>query len=322
MNNQDQEILLTPEVRILLNQLASMIKMNKALVKIKAVDWITKDLELNSNNLSSSTLRSIKTAFKHFLNFFGNTFLDEITKEKVIEFRSYLFSKVKNQVYWRVFRASFNRALELNYIEFNYFNQIKPPKKQQTKPKNIPRNELNLILQHLTATIKDLVLLTYLTGIRLSEAVFLTWNDIDLQQRILIIGSENFQSKTRKSRSVPLCIEAIEILLSRVPKILNVNQKNYVFTKVDNRPFTKDHISKSFKYAVRKVGLNENYTFHSLRHSTATNLVNAGVNLPVIQRLLGHSNFSTTQIYAHISLDSMREAVNKLNENYQLTKEA
>lgn len=289
--------------------------------KIKIENWIKKDIELNHNHLRENSLRSIEASFKYFVEFFGNIFLDEITKERVIEFRSYLFSKINNLVYWRTLRASLNRAVEYGYLELNHFNSVKAPKQQKSKPKNIPFDDLVKIFPFVNSVLKELILFTYLTGLRLSEAVYLVWNDIDLQQKVIIIGSESFQTKTKNTRTIPLSNEAFNILQNRVPKILNVNQKNYVFVKSDNKTFTKDYVSKAFKKAVRKAGLSELYTFHGLRHSFASNLVNKGVSLYQVQKLLGHTNISTTQIYSHISLDAMRKAIDTLNNNYNKTNE-
>lgn len=310
--SKDEELQLKNLLKLLSNNVDKTVK------QITVKDWIKKDLQLNKNNLSASSLRSITTAFKYFTDFIGSeTFINDISKERLVEFRSFLFNKIKNLVYWRTLKSSLNRALSYGYLQVNHFNSVKPPKQQQRKPKNISWNELELILEHLPAGLKDLVQLTYLTGLRLAEAVFLTWNDVNLQQRILIIGSENFQTKTRNSRTIPLSVESFQILQNRLPKILNVNEKNFVFTKGNDRKYSKDYISKTFKAAVRKAGLNELYTFHSLRHSFASNLVSRNVSIYQVQKLLGHRNLSTTEIYANISFDSLREAINKLNNNYK-----
>lgn len=321
--NNEKNIELSAEAIRLLNQLGSLIVYNqKQINNISVLDWSIKDIKLNQSKLSASSLRSIQTAFRHLINFFrADTQLNDITKEQVVEFRSYLFSKVSNLVYWRTYRASLNRAVEYGYLTTNHFNTVKPPKKQKTKPKNMSRKELEKTFPYLNNAIKDLVLFTYLTGLRLAEVVYLQFSDVDLINMTTTIGSENFRTKTRNYRTIPLSVEAIEILRKRLPKILSVNNRNYVFTKSDKKPFTKDHVSKIFKRAIRKAGLSEHLTFHSLRHSAISNLMKSGAAPSVVQKIAGHNNLSTTLIYTHIDLEDMRKAINKLNNNYSKINE-
>ena len=68
-------------------------------------------------------------------------------------------------------------------------------------------------------------------------------------------------------------------------------------------------VSKSFKRYIRQAGLNNDLKFHSLRHTYASYLVQGGVSLYVVQKLLGHSDIKTTEIYAHLSPESLQEAV-------------
>ena len=77
-------------------------------------------------------------------------------------------------------------------------------------------------------------------------------------------------------------------------------------------PYSTDYVSKSFKKACRAAGIEENIHFHSLRHSTASLLVQGGKSLYVVQNILGHASINTTQIYAHLQLETLREAIDSL----------
>ena len=92
----------------------------------------------------------------------------------------------------------------------------------------------------------------------------------------------------------------------------------FVFCKPDGRKYTGDHISQCFKRACKAADLDNAIHFHSLRHSFASNLVQRGVPLYTIKELLGHSSVSTTEIYSHLNMDSLREAVNKLDTGCKL----
>ena len=307
---------LTPEAVELLNQIAANLNVQSPakIKQIKISKWIEKDIKLNKSNLSPSSLRSIRTSFRYFSEFFGDIHLHEIDKEMVAEFRSFLFSKVRNSVYWRTIRASLNRAVELKYLKINYFNILKPPKKQKNKPAIISREEINSLKKFLKPKIFDIVVFVSLTGLRLGEVVNLKWNGVNLKDSSMTVGSVNFTTKSKKVRIVPLSEKAKQILQKYIPKVYSVDGNNFVFCKDDGTRFSGDYVSKSFKKACRKTGLDEQLHFHSLRISFGSELVRKGVSLYQVQQILGHSNPSTTQrYYAILNIGALREAVSKLD---------
>src|SRR5690606_4742814 len=133
--------------------------------------------------------------------------------------------------------------------------------------------------------------------------------NVNLKEKIIIIGDAGFTSKTREQRALPMNEKVFELLKKRVSK---KEKNNYVFAKNFGRPYTGDYVSKKFKEAVRNADLDEATHFHTLRHSAATNMVNKGVQLYTVQKILGHSSINTTQIYAHLKMDEMRKAVELL----------
>jgi integrase len=94
-----------------------------------------------------------------------------------------------------------------------------------------------------------------------------------------------------------------------------------VFGKVNGMAYTGDYFSKRFKRACMSAGISDSIHFHSLRHSFASNLAQKGVSLYVIKELLGHSSISTTEIYAHLNVDTLREAVSMLDVKGEKTKD-
>lgn len=120
------------------------------------------------------------------------------------------------------------------------------------------------------------------------------------------LGKEGNKDESRKLKEknepTPL------IPLPRGDKMLN----GFVFGKGNGIRYTTDAVSKAFKKAVRKAGLSEDIHFHTLRHSFASNLVQKGVPLYSVKELLGHSSIQMTEIYSHLKLDDLRDAVGKL----------
>lgn len=173
--------------------------------------------------------------------------------------------------------------------------------------------------------IVDVVISAFYTGMRLNELVNLTWKNVDLSARIITVGDESFTTKGRNQRYIPICDELFEVLVkikmgnkketpSFILPLIKVEKINgFVFAKGNGMRWTGDYISKKFKDACKAVGIDKGIHFHSLRHSFASNLAQKGVNLYTIKELLGHSSIATTEIYSHLNMDSLKEAINKLN---------
>ncbi len=136
------------------------------------------------------------------------------------------------------------------------------------------------------------------------------WCDINLTKKIIIVQShENFTTKSKSSRSIPIHT-SIRKELKRLQ--LGTSSKDYVFIH-KSTVYTKDYLSARFKNLVRKCELNDNYHFHTLRHTFASWLVQKGVPIYTVSKLLGHADLSITQIYAHLKSEDFRNAVESLD---------
>ena len=289
---------------------------------------------LIKNNRSSSYLRSITIALNHLLKYFGpQTAINNISLKDIESFIIFLQKQVKKgyRVYYRNLKAAFNKAKDWGYVNENYFTKIKLPKKQKLKPIFINSDELSEIIKKIDVNIvKDVVTFGFYTGMRLSEIVNLKWKNINLSAGTIMVGDEEFITKTRNQRFIPICDEVLEILISKI-KSLNTTGKDskgltkskalilpvgssYVFCKINGERFTGDYFSKGFKQACKAAGMDKELHFHSLRHSFASNLAQQGVSLYVIKELLGHSSISTTEIYSHLNMETLRDAISVLDD--------
>ncbi len=86
----------------------------------------------------------------------------------------------------------------------------------------------------------------------------------------------------------------------------------YVFTSPDGKKLRVGYVSHRFKKNVRAAGLSDEFHFHSLRHTGATWLVQGGVSIYAVQKLLGHSSISTTQVYSHLEVENLFQYVDQL----------
>lgn len=299
---------------------------------------------LIKQNRSNAYHVSVMSSFKHLIEFFGaQKSVREIGLKELENFCSYLQQKVHKgfHVYYRTLKAAFNKAVEWGYVKENCFIKIKMPKRQKVAPVFINSEQLTVVSQQLkNKTVKDVVTFAFYTGMRLDEIINLRWKNVDIENRVITVGDENFITKGRKQRFIPICDEALEALLreKRTPsfilplavpllgislppnsrdKLLKKGGKFYgfVFSKANREKYTGDHISQSFKRACKTAGMDNAIHFHSLRHSFASNLVKKGVPLYTIKELLGHSSISTTEIYSHLNMETLREAIKKLDSD-------
>lgn len=272
-------------------------------------------------NLEPKSVSLIKTANRRLLEFFpGNKNLNSIEKKDAENiFRHNSESAPLGAVnYNRCYKAMFNKFKEWRYyVKENPFS-IKTPQRQKAEPVAITANEIDLICERLRSkmqeVIADMVLFAVESGLRLAEEANLRWSDIDFRNKIVTVGNKQFQTKTKRVRKIPFNSRMEEILQRCSARQLKNGKilREFVFAKPNGKPFMLDTISKSFKKVCRELGLPEEYHWHCLRSTAASNWVNRQVPIYTVSKLLGHSNVRTTQIYAKVDLEELRDAVNRI----------
>lgn len=264
---------------------------------------------------SSGYIKSIKITFNQLLKYTGNIPIQRFTKRTCESFilETYKKSPAAAALYFRTLKAAFNKAKLWNYVSDNPFCGFKLPREQRKIPAYIDINQLNVITQQTkNKTLKDLFIFAFFTGLRAGEIISLTWNNINLRERIIQVGDNNFKTKTRSIRFVPITEPVFNILSNRLPKIIN-SKKCYVFGKTSTIQFRGDYLSKKFKQSCRAAGLTEEVHFHSLRHSAASYLVQQGVPIYTVKDILGHTSTKTTEIYSHLNMTSLHQAMSCFN---------
>jgi len=294
-------------------KLMEQISGNLAVIILKV--FIEEYLAFVERNRAIKTYKGVILVCKHLLNYFspiktiqtislkdGEKFLDTLKKNAPLGVHNYL----------RVLKAMFNKGVEWNYLRENPFTKVKLQKMQQTKPTFVTEEQLEEILNNTeTEIVKDVITTGFYTGCRLGELTNLTWQDVNLNDNLLTIGNNSYQTKGRKQRFIPIHPKVKEILIKRFPKVIR-KEKHFVFCKTNGYSFTGDYFSKRFKRACRKAGIDEGLHFHCLRHGAATKMILSGAPLPSVQKIMGHANIQTTMIYTHPDLESLRDAVNRL----------
>jgi site-specific recombinase XerD len=236
--------------------------------------------------------------------------LSRITERQV---RKYLLYLIETKKYAK---STFN--IDLNAIKFLYrrtlgrewkLMQLKCTKKNTRLPIVLSRDEVWHLLDQVRRPVPRMCLtLMYTCGMRVSEAVNLRLDDIDSKRMAIWVRN----AKGYKDRSVPL---PVQTLIQLRLYWLKYRPKIFLFpSKKGTVPITTNCVQRCLKATVRQSNILKNVSCHTLRHSYATHLVEAGVHLRVIQALLGHKTITSTFIYMHLTQGTMADVQKKINK--------
>ena len=197
-------------------------------------------------------------------------------------------------------------------VETNPVQPLKVPKTSKTLPKALTVDEVTQVLNSCdTSTVlglrdKAMLELLYATGMRVSELITLKLSDLHLE-----LGFLQTIGKGNKQRIIPIGQAATNwvqhyLTYARVMLEQESNPVEYLFLNHGNG-FTRQGFWKNLKKIVQEAGVHKEVSPHTLRHSFATHILEAGADLRIVQELLGHSDISTTQIYTHLTNERMKE---------------
>lgn len=190
-------------------------------------------------------------------------------------------------------------------VSVNPLEQVLNPKLGQRLPKSISEAEVDALLN--APEISDIIQfrdkamleLLYATGLRVTELVSLSMQQIYLNQGVVRV-----MGKGRKERLVPMGEEAQHWLaryLQEARPVLLDGIQDVVFPSNRQQTMTRQTFWHRIKFYAKVAGIQATLSPHTLRHAFATHLLNHGADLRVVQMLLGHSDLSTTQIYTHVA---------------------
>lgn len=260
------------------------------------------ETEIKISKLSPYTLRNYIDFNKQLLNH-SKKQPQEIEQQDV---KYFLAEKMQE-------KASSSIILCLAAIKFAYTSLlqkdpttgIKRPKNQKKIPIVLTKQEIQTLLKSTQTQKSNLILqLLYSSGLRVSEIVNLKPTDLDFTENIGWVR----EGKGKKDRMFVFS----EKLSKKMKKFINKHQDwEYLFSPT--KPLTTRNIQKIVQLTTQKAGIEKEVHPHTLRHSFATHLLDAGVDIRKIQFLLGHSSIATTQIYTHISQEQVKGIKNPLD---------
>ncbi len=262
---------------------------------------------------SPKSLADYRTTFRQLEKHFGNTDLITFPPNAISE---YIEARIRETSLYAARKdyinlsACFNYAVKNRYLHDNPCKQVSKPRVPEKLPMFFSEAEFQVLLTQIgSQDMKDIVLFAVNTGLRQMELLTLEWNQVNFEKRALMLDNRTHVTKSKRIRSVPLNDKALAILRNRKNKTTG----NVVFTFA-GEPIKQDWIIHEFKRYVRRAKLNPKLNFHSLRHTFASWLVQRGVSIYQVSKLLGHSSVNVTAIYSHLQPDDLRESVSRLME--------
>lgn len=228
-------------------------------------------------------------------------------------------------------RQFFAFLIDENILDKNPLEDVHIKNKDKPLPKILSENEMNLLLSFFesknnknTIRLKCMLHILYACGLRVTELVSLKLDSIIIDSEtnrcmILVFG------KGGKERVIPIHNDAIatirEYLLIRESFLSSKSFNKYLFpSSSTSSHITRQGFAKLLKKAAIESGIAPSkISPHVIRHAFATHLLSHGADLMSIQKLLGHSNITTTQIYTHVSNESIKNLVNNHSNIYKLT---
>ena len=244
-----------------------------------------------------SRLNILTKYFKKFL-------LSEITPYHVEKYKAKRRKTVTGAGVNRelaLLKAMFNKAIQWGFVRME--NPIRKvsyyPERQMERI--LSDEEAELLVEKSGESLRPVVVTALNTGMRKSEILALRWKDVDFKRRYIRVE----RSKNNRSRKIPMNSYVRDELQK-----LRRNDSDYVFTQIKSSERLRC-VASAFKTACKNAEL-KGLRFHDLRHTFATNLVMAGIDLVTVKEILGHSDISMTVRYSHPSDKRKMEAVEKL----------
>jgi len=274
---------------------------------------------LLEKRLSNNTKESYSFDLECFNKYFNNRNITDLKENDLVNYLKYLREDKKLSTrsierHLTTIRGFFKYLVKMNIINYDITKNIDNLKIEKKLPTTLSIEEIDNLMDIPLDNLfnyrtKAMLELMYGSGLRVSELVNLSINDIDLYNNTLLING-----KGSKERIVPLGEYSRDYLIKYLD-IRNslLKRKNgnpdELFLNNHGKPITRNGFNFLINNLLKEKKIDKKITPHTLRHSFATHMLNNGADLRTIQELLGHSDIVTTRIYTHIANE-------KIHDNY------
>jgi integrase len=281
-------------------------------------EMMEKYMEEHSEPKKASTERD-KASLVHLSPYFGEYAITTITPKMISEYKSKRRQEgaspgtVNREL--ALMKHAFNLARkEWGWITDNPIMKVAMEKEPPSRDRWLTYEEEEKLLSASPQWLKEIIAFAVETGCRREEILSLQWKDVDLFRRVATI----FGKKTGERRTIPLTQRVFEVLKEREKVHAKVRSitGDLVFSHPPGVKVSIHNLRWVFEQALQKAGIQE-LRFHDLRHTFASRLAQNGIDPYSIQKLMGHSSFSTTQRYAHHFVESLRRGIDSLEISRQ-----
>jgi integrase len=283
-------------------------------------DYAQEYLEFFKANYAAASFIRKTYAVGHVLKSWGEKYLHEITPKMFEEFKMNRLKKgVKSSTIntdLAYLKSMFTKAVEWGYLKESPAKNVKNFKVSNGTPRFLTRDEADKLMEALKRS--NNLFMYYLvgvgihTGMRKGELLNLKWGHVDFELGMVrVVSDDEHHTKNYESRTIPMC-EKLRALLMDVPRH---RESAYVFPGIKLGTF--NDISESLRNGFVRSGITvtRGMGLHTLRHTFASWLVMAGVDLRTVQVLMGHKDIKQTMRYAHLSPNHLTGAVENLDQS-------
>ena len=260
-------------------------------------------------SLSNNTLNAYISDLKKLISFCENKDLTTLTKTMILEFINNLntlgLSPRSTARIISSLKTFYKQQILNETMDANPMQSIKTPKLSKKLPDVLSYDEILKMMEFIDFTKlagerdKTIVMLLYGGGLRVSELVLLKVNDLFVDE-----GFIKVKGKGSKERLVPIGVKTVNQVSYYVEsyrnKVAKSDSKNYLILNQRGGSLSRVSVFNLIKKLAVEAGIKKAISPHTLRHSFATTLIEAGANLRAVQQMLGHESITTTEIYTHL----------------------
>lgn len=276
----------------------------------------------NVKQTSENTEMSYRRDLMKVWHYMEDQGIADVNKISETNLNSYILYLEKNQFSAATIsrniaslKAFYHYMFREGIIKEDVSERLKAPKIEKRVPEILSTKDVIKLLEQpkgdTPKEIRDKAMLEllYATGIRVTELITLKVSDVNLQLGYIVCKDAS------KERVIPFGKEAKNALLRYLEgardEMIDDSASEYLFANCSGQPMSRQGFWKLIKAYAKKAGITADITPHTLRHSFAAHLVENGADLRSVQEMLGHSDISTTQIYANMSHGRIREAYDR-----------
>jgi integrase len=271
--------------------------------------------------VSAGMQRSYASSLKHLIPFFGDLNLLSISRKKISRYKVLRLDEGVRPATVNRELAMLSKAFTLALEDWEWingndkpFSKISYEKENNERDRWLTDDEEKRLLGNCPEWLREIIIFALNTGLRQGELLSLEWSRVSLFRKTILIQ----KTKNGKPKTVPLNRYAMDVIEPKSEKKVRRLNNDFVFVSSHGTRIDRHNLRRAFNSAIRKAEI-EDFKFHDLRHCFCTKLAQRGVDIYKIAKLAGHEDIRMTQRYSHQCPESLRDGVEALEVDYNLT---